>query len=153
VGYRFGQFDIGAQLIYGKNTMPDTEVSIFGVGVLFDYKLLTIEKFSVLGRASFTYLHTLITEDGFLNITGTAYPYSSTIDLNTTGFSVEPVFEYKLFNRLSLYASIGGISFSRTKGKDNTNIASIVDAVTDITGSNTTFSFSSDLTLGFYVFF
>jgi hypothetical protein len=147
VGYRFGKFDVGGTVILsitnlefdglGDPTDSDNfDVTGFGLGVFGHYNFLTMGKLSLLAGADLSYVHFSIKPDsstGFDDISG-----------NQISIGVFPRVELAVHDRVSVYANIGSLRFTRYWHEDN-----------NVDYSETTFGFSvsDDLSLGFVVFF
>jgi len=152
VGYRFDKADVGLLFSYQSSTYSNAityssysyssysnDQRNVGFGVFGSYNIFSVDRFSILGRATARYINTKMQE--------TAYSFStdsnSVVERNYNTFQVgiSPIFEYKLFEHFSLYSSIGIISFSCSWGDDINKQYSF--------GS----SLSSSIGLGFYIYF
>jgi hypothetical protein len=99
--------------------------------------------------------NTKITGDDTITISTSPYyiPYSREQKLNIIGISIAPVFEYKLLEHLTLYTSIGRISFNHSWGKYNiSSTYSSLNTSEEIVSNNFHVSISTGITLGFYIF-
>jgi len=122
-GYRLGNFDVGLLFGYyntnysylGSSSSTQIDVGIFG-----DYTFSSIDRLSILGRGRFQYSFYLSSDTKYLLI------------------DVAPMFEYILLYRLTVYSSLGSISYRHYLWDD--------------TGSFN-ISLLSGLTLGFRFFF
>jgi hypothetical protein len=146
IGYRFGKADLGLSFVYGNDSGSNYEISDIGFGIFGDYNFFTADKFSILGRAGFQYTNM---KDIYL------YPNAETnLNLHVIGINISPYFEYKLLERLTLYTSIGGITFNHRWGNSKkSGDESIETTIENYNLSNFGISLSNGITLGFYVFF
>jgi hypothetical protein len=136
IGWRFNRTDIGLSFLYRHGTASssfDVMTSI-GFGVFGSYNFVTVDKSSIIGRASVQYINSKY------NFTGTSYSTEQTI--NTIGISITPVFEYKFLEHFTLYTSIGSISFSHSWDESDS-----------YSSDSFGLSLSTGIALGFYVFF
>ena len=137
LGYSFGSVNVGVLFGYWKSwslnsssdySSSDSEIDF---GIFGDLTVLKIDRFSILGRGSFHYV--------ISNYEYTSGSYSSESDSKYIMINLEPMFEYFLFYRLTLYTSIGGISYLHEFGDYAVNRFNI--------------SILTGITLGFRFFF
>jgi len=85
IGYRFGETGTGVSLLFQSDTMSNHNITDIGIGVFAEYKLFSIDKFSLLGRASFQYISTEITLSDSINVSYPPYeiPYTAEQKLKT----------------------------------------------------------------------
>ena len=115
IGYRINKkFDLGLSSLFRYNN----EIAAFGVEVFTRYSFFEINKFSMLGRIGLHYIN--------VDFEG-----------NALGVYLGPVFQYKLLDKFSLYASVGSISYLHMFG----------------IGNNFNFNFSTNISLGCYILF
>ena len=154
LGYRTNKLDFGLLFIYQSeiSSPSSNEMTNLGLGVFGGYKFLSIDRFSIAGRAIFHYVNSNQKND---NNTGAPYYYEYTINtkLHTIGINISPIFEFKLNNRFVLYTSIGSLFFSHSWGEliGNSSIVSIPKP--DISTNSFGISLTTAVSLGFYIFF
>ncbi|GMO23160.1 MAG: hypothetical protein Ta2B_02270 [Termitinemataceae bacterium] len=154
IGYRFNNFDAGLSFLYQEDTFTSNseKTNSLGFNIFSDYIFLQIDKFSISGRVAFQYLHSKYSVD---DDTGAPkyIPYNIEENVNVIGISVLPIFKYRIFDHIALYASIGSISFSHLWGEVNINSSQAGFKQTDdISQDSFDLSLSTRITIGFYVF-
>ena len=121
IGFRINnKFDLGLNPLFGYRSYYE-EIT-FGIGVFARYSFFEINRFSILGRFGLEYLN-------------------MDNEINAFGIYIEPVFQYRLLDKFSLYASIGSIYYSHiwSDGRRSSN--------------NFGLNLSSNISLGFYILF
>jgi hypothetical protein len=151
LGYRFDKADIGLLFLYQSETSSSSsdEMNNIGFGAFGSYKFFTVDRFSISGRASIQYINSKYTSE---YDTGFPYYISYTMEqnINSIGISIAPIFEYKLFERFTLYASIGSISYFHSWGEIT---GSSSYPTLEISLDSFKVTLSTGISLGFYIFF
>lgn len=141
-GFQYTKFGFGFNPIFQYNVYSDSSYSssrsIFGIGIFAQYNFYTIQRFSILGKFSIDYLSSPIVSDGYYD--------SSNSSGNSFGIGISPIFQYRLLEKLSLFASIGSISYTFSDDETDYNKEQY---------STGTFGFniSSNISFGFNVLF
>jgi hypothetical protein len=142
IGYKINNFDFGIKPIFQYEQWEDNnsvgpDAFKIGIGPFLRYNFLTLGRLSILGRLDVDYLyHNRIDIPNIFNY--------HRIDVK-----INPVFEYTLANRLSLYTNFGisGITYSYI------HMPNFYQSTNSISAFLSTFFSLSDLKLGFYIAF
>lgn len=129
IGYKFDKFDCGLSPIfqyryrineqksnynYYDTRQDEYEFYGFGLGGFYQYRFITLRKFSILGRLSTEYIFSIDTSKSTTtyehNEDKHQYSNKSETFRHDIKIIVTPVLEYRLLNNLIIFSSFGDIA-------------------------------------------